>query len=45
VAGTPTLMTVRLVDALGNPVTGARDQVDARVSGANNTAAGAGRQW
>ena len=37
VAGTPTVMTVRLVDALGNPVTGARDQVDARVSGANNT--------
>jgi filamin/ABP280 repeat protein/Big-like domain-containing protein len=37
VAGTPTVMTVRLVDALGNPVTGARDRVDVRVSGANNT--------
>jgi hypothetical protein len=37
VAGTRTVMTVRLIDALGNPVTGARDQVDARVSGANNT--------
>jgi hypothetical protein len=37
VAGTPTVMTVRLIDALGNPVTGARDRVDARVSGANST--------
>ncbi|MFL5493851.1 MAG: Ig-like domain-containing protein [Gemmatimonadales bacterium] len=37
VAGTPTVMTVRLVDALGNPVTGARDRVDASVSGANPT--------
>jgi Bacterial Ig-like domain (group 1)/Filamin/ABP280 repeat len=37
VAGTPTAMTVRLLDALGNPVTGARDRLDVRVSGANNT--------
>jgi adhesin/invasin len=37
IAGTPTAMTVRLLDALGNPVTGARDRVDARVSGANST--------
>ncbi len=37
VAGTPTVMTVRLRDALGNPVSGARDQLNASVSGANST--------
>jgi hypothetical protein len=37
VAGTPTLMTVRLQDALGNPVPGARDKVNASVSGANSS--------
>jgi hypothetical protein len=37
VAGTPTVIVVRLRDALGNLVPGAGDRLDASVSGANNT--------
>jgi hypothetical protein len=36
VAGTPTVMTVVLHDALDNPVPGVRDRVNASVSGANS---------
>jgi hypothetical protein len=37
VAGTPTVMTVLLHDGLNNPVPGARDLVNASVSGANSS--------